>query len=115
MVELDDKTKAAIDLIRRTGAIEFQVRYSDDELPIMFMALAGYRRDGRMIHEVDAAFSPERAVLRLAERLIDGGLCVHCGRPCGLDPDTLDTMPLNRQICWYQYDPGSKRFIRGCT
>ena len=78
------------------------------------MAIATFDSARGKIYEVDASLDPERAVLRLAERLIDGGICVHCQRPAGLDPDSLDSMPMNKMICWYQYDPGTKRFVRGC-
>lgn len=112
--EPSDRAKAAIELIRRTSARHFELRYSDDSPPVVFMAIAGYEQGGRTLYEVDASLDPERAVLRLAERLIDGGICVHCQRPAGLDPDSLDSMPMNKMICWYQYDPGAKRFVRGC-
>lgn len=109
--DLSDKMKAGIELIRRSGAKEFQMRFSDDEKPIVWMVLAGYG-DGR--YEVDAAFDPERAALRLCERLVDGGRCAHCGRPTGLELDSLEVMPMNKMICWYQYDPELKKFRRAC-
>lgn len=106
-----DRFHAGINLIRRTGAIGFQVRVSDEEEPTVWMAIAKYI-DGRA--EVDASLDPLRAVLRLCERLCDGGMCNHCKRPCGLEPDSIDTMPMNNEICWYQYDPELKTFRRGC-
>lgn len=107
----DAKLTAGVDFIRRTGSKTFQLRYSDDEQPVVWIAVAGYP-DER--HEVDASLDPIRAVLRLCERLADGGQCVHCGRPTGLDPDTIETMPLNDLICWYQFDPELRTFRRGC-
>lgn len=109
--EEQEKLTAAVALIGRTGAAHFQLRYSDDEKPVVWMAVAVYRED---LAEVDASLDPVRAVLRLAERLVDGGQCVHCKRPTGLDPDSLDTMPLNDTICWWQWDPELKVFRRGC-
>jgi hypothetical protein len=91
--EPSDRGKAAIDLIRRTSARQFELRYSDDGVPVVFMAIATFDSARGKIYEVDASLDPERAVLRLAERLIDGGICVHCQRPAGLDPDSLDSMP----------------------
>jgi len=113
-VNLDDaKLTAAIDFIGRTqGARQVQIRYSDDEQPVVWFVVALYDGGG---WEADAAPEPVRAALRLCERLADGGRCTHCGRPTGLDPDTLETMPLNELICWYQMDPGTKRFTRGCA
>ena len=112
-----DKLLAAIEFIRRTGASQVQVRYSDDEQPIIWFVVAVY--DGKNPAkitgvEVDASTSPIRAALRLCERLADGGECQHCGRPTGLEPDLLLTMPFNDKICWYQYDPELKKFRRGC-
>lgn len=110
-MELTDKTKAGIEFIRRTGAKQIQIRYSDDEEPTVWFVLAIYP-DGKW--ETDAGYNPERAILRLCERLADGGQCKHCGRPAGLDPDFIGRMPLDSLICWYQYDPELKVFRRGC-
>ena len=121
--EQKDKLIAAFEFVRRTGARNVQLRWSDDEQPVVWMMVASYQigEDGRPVpdggtvrHEVDASLHPVRAALRLCERLADGGQCTHCGRPCGLDPDTLDTMPLNHLVCWYQFDPEMKKFRRGC-
>jgi hypothetical protein len=119
----DPRFAAAIEFIRRTGARSVGIRYQDDEDPVVWMALARFSvgRDGIPVagggetrYEVDAAFTPLRAALRLCERLADGGICAHCGRPSGLDPDSLDRLPLDRLICWYQFDPELKTFRRGC-
>jgi hypothetical protein len=106
-----EKLLAAIDMIRRTGAQQVQVRYSDDEEPIVWFVVAGYDFG---IFEVDASANPVRAALRLCERLVDGSQCTHCGRPAGFEPDSIKTMPLNTAFCWYQYDPENKIFRRGC-
>jgi hypothetical protein len=107
----EDKFLAAVEMIRRTGSTQFQLRWSDDEEPTVWFAVATY---GDGAAETDASLSPCRAVLRLCERLVDGGHCTHCGRPTGLDPDSLETMPLDDLVCWYQYDPELKTFRRGC-
>lgn len=109
--EQQDKLSAVIAFIGHTGAESVNLRYQDDEQPVIWMMIASYP-NGK--HEVDASLDPVRAALRLCERLADGGQCQHCGRPSGLDPDTYDTMPLNNVICWYQYDPETKRFRRSC-
>jgi hypothetical protein len=112
-----DKLKAAFDFIGRTGARTVSIRYSDDEKPVVWFVVAEYDGTNPMGiegHEVDASLSPVRAALRLCERLADGGQCRHCGRPTGLEPDHLDTMPLDEMICWYQWDPELKTFRRGC-
>lgn len=119
----DAKLQAGIKFLRRTGAREVQIRYSDDEQPIVWMALARYGVDlaghpqasgGEDVLQVDAAFDPLRAVLRLCERVADGGECAHCHRPTGVEPDSLETMPLDNAICWWQYDPELQVFRRGC-
>lgn len=107
----EDKFLAGVKMIQRTGARQFQLRWSDDEEPTIWFAVGIYD-DGNA--EADASLSPFRAVLRLCERLVDGGHCTHCRRPTGLDPDSLETMPLDDLVCWYQYDPELKTFRRGC-
>jgi hypothetical protein len=107
----DERIKAAVDLIGRTGAQGIQLRYSDDETPIIWFAVAIWE-DTK--YETDAGSDPLEAVQRLCERLIDGGICTHCNRPTGLELVHIDDMPLNEFICWYQYDPELKTYRRGC-
>jgi hypothetical protein len=107
----EPRLTAAITFVRRTGATSVQLRYSDDESPIVWIAVASYPDDR---HEAAAALEPTRAALRLCEQLADGGHCTHCGRPTGLEPDSLETMPLDELVCWYQYDPELETFRRGC-
>ena len=105
------KMTAGITMLRRTGATQVQIRYSDDEQPVIWMAVAGYPGDR---WETAASLDPERAVLRLCEQLIDGGQCTHCRRPAGFEPDALESMPADRAFCWYQWDPELAVFRRGC-
>lgn len=106
----DPRYMAAIDLIGRTGAKGIQIRYSDDEQPIVWMAVADYREG----HECAAALEPLRALLRLCDQLIDGATCVHCRRPSGITEDWEVQMPLDKVVCWYQYDPELAKFRRSC-
>jgi hypothetical protein len=101
---------AGVDLLRRTGATETQIRFHDDEKPVVWLAVAVYSQGA----EAAGALDPTLAVLRLCEQVVDGGQCTHCKRPAGLDPDTLDRMPLDQLVCWYQYDPELQTFRRGC-
>lgn len=105
------KLTAAVEMIGRTGAETFAMRWSDEEQPVVWMAVAGYA-DGR--HEAAAALNPVRAALRLCEQLIDGGACQHCHRPSGFDPDSIDELPLDGLVCWYQFDPELEKFRRAC-
>jgi hypothetical protein len=106
----DERIPAAVDLIGRTGADEVQLRYSDDEKPVVWMAVARWRDHW----EAAAAMTPARALFRLLDEVIDGGQCKHCNRPTGFSPD-LDALPLDALICWYQWDPELQTFRRGCA
>lgn len=115
--EDNDKMRAGIDFIRRTGASQVQVRIFDEEYPHAWMAVAVYNgKNPAKIHgvECDAAMTATRAILRLCERVGDGGACVHCGKPTGFEPDGLWSMPIPDKICWYQFDPELKVYRRGC-
>jgi hypothetical protein len=109
----DPRFLAATDLIGRTGAVSFQIRYCEEEKPVVWMALAEYERGDRNIWMVGAAMSPLAAVFKLCDDLVDGGTCTHCQRPTGFTPD-IDPMPANDLVCWYAYDPELKTFRRGC-
>ena len=120
----DPRLTAGFDMLRRTGARSVGLRYQDDEQPAVWVAVAEYRlKSGRPVggedfdgtyYDAAGAMGPVQAVLRLCERMVDGGMCAHCQRPTGLDPDSLDAMPLDNLVCWYQWDPELATFRRGC-
>jgi hypothetical protein len=117
--QVQDRLTACIDLIGRTGAHQVQIRYSDDEQPVVWFVVATYlrRRRGaptRKAHETAAALTPDLAAFRLAETLVDGGQCQHCKRPTGVTADWATSQPLSELICWYVYDPELNTFRRGC-
>ena len=102
---------AAVDLLGHTGAEEFQIRHSpEDEQPITWTALARWDKTW----ECAASMYPLQAVFRLCDQVIDGGQCQHCKKPAGFEP-SIDPMPLNQFVCWYQWDPERKVFRRGCA
>lgn len=105
----DARMVAAVELLGRTGADEFQVRYCDEEKPVIWIAAARWGE----IWETGAAMTPLLAVFRLCDQVIDGGHCTHCNRPTGFTVD-MEQMPLEPLICWYQFDPGAQKFVRGC-
>lgn len=125
---------AAVDMIGRTGATQVQIRYSDDEVPVVWFLVAAYksaetrtknRRSGNpaqrgapdapeLVYESASASNPIEASYRLLERLLDGGVCQHCGRPSGVNRDWQDEMPASQLICWYTYDPEIRKFRRAC-
>jgi hypothetical protein len=106
---------AAIDLLGRTGARSFQLRYHDDEKPVVWLAVAAYERDRRELHETDAALTPLLAVERLLERLVDGGVCIHCGRPTAIETVADPGIVAEELLCWYRYDRRAQTYGRSCA
>lgn len=107
----------AVKVIGHTGATQFAVRWSDgdnDDDPIVWIALSSHERDGGPYWSTAAAFSPEMAAYRLAEKLVDGGLCVHCARPSAMTLE-IQEQPMEQLICWLQWDPELSVFRRGCA
>lgn len=122
--ELDPRFVAAVDMVRRTGSVQFQIRYQDDEEPTVWIATAQHRVDlqgrpigntgvGRSAWTVEAGLTGLAAVLRLCERLIDGGQCAHCGKPSAFD-DGHEGSFLEPVFCWTQWDPELETYRRGC-
>lgn len=109
MADDDPRMIPAVEMLRRTGAEEFQIRYCEEEQPVIWMAVG--RWGGRW--ETGAGMEPLTAVFRLCDQVIDGGQCMHCKRTTGFVPD-LDTPPLDDLVCWYQWDPELVTFRRGC-
>lgn len=124
----DPRLMAAVDLIGRSGASDFQIRYCDEVDPLIWIAAARWQRDQIVViradgqdepasdhvWEVAAAINPLRAIFRLCDQVIDGGQCRHCSRPTGFSSD-IDPMPLDSMVCWYQWDPELSTFRRGCS
>lgn len=106
---LDPRFAAAVDMLGRTGAEEFQMRWCEEEQPVVWMALARWKGTW----EVAAATDPSRALFRLCDQVIDGGICQHCSKPTGFALE-LGDMPLPDHVCWYQYDPELATIRRGC-
>lgn len=113
---LSDEALAAVDLLRRNGLTKFELRFSESEEengPLVWMAIATYTDRW----EVAAARKPTKAVLRLAAEIVDGAVCTHCSKICGLDEDNMYP-EINRAtasvVCWFLYDEKAKAFRRGC-
>lgn len=110
VVEHDQaRLTAAVDMLGRTGAGEVQLRFADDDEPVVWIAAARWKDHW----EAAAALNPLRALYRLCDQVIDGGECKRCGKPTGFSPD-LDPLPLDDLVCWYQYDPELKTVRGGC-
>jgi hypothetical protein len=108
--EEQERLGACIDLIRRSGSKTFELRYSDDEEPTVWMAIGKWGDQ----FEAAGAMTPIRALVRLLEAVIDGGRCNHCERPTAVSDDWQGQFPMEEQVCWYIYDPEMKTFRRGC-
>lgn len=102
--------EAAVEMIGRTGATDYRFdSLTFDDLTV-WISTARFP-DGRW--DTAASPAPYRSAIRLAEQLIDGAICARCNRPTGLD-ERFDEAPLDRIVCWWQYDPELKKFRRGC-
>ena len=115
------KLTACVELLRRTGTREVQIRYQDDEQPVVWMVVARWQTEkgrpvasgGKPLWECAAAMSPIEAAFRLCEIALDGGQCQKCHRPTGVTLDDV-LMPLDKVVCWWQYDAERGAFKRGC-
>lgn len=120
----DPRMHAALELLRRTGQLEFQLRYSDDTQPIIWIAVGRWSigDDGRPVadggdehYETASSTNPVQAVLRLLENMVDGGMCANCERPTGvLFPEDNRPPILRDAVCWFTFDADSKRFVSDC-
>jgi len=118
----DPRFVAAVKLIGRSGARGFQIRFSDDEKPVVWMAVGEWwikgerpvAKGGKQTFEAAAGMTPLTAVLRLLDEIIDGGYCDHCKRPSGVTDHWQSPMPLDKEICWYVYDPELEEYRRSC-
>lgn len=97
---------AAVDLVGRSGARQFQVGYLHDNVPADqagWYATAVYR-GAKLIAENHKG--PVEAAEALARRVLDGGHCAHCHKPVALG----DTVALS--ACrWTRH---GARWVRGC-
>lgn len=118
----DPRYLAAIELIERNGAREIQIRYDDEQNPIVFVVVAGFsiineKPSGRgkiNAHQAGGGLNPLSAIFALCHACMDRrGSCNHCGRNTMFD-ETFDPQPLENFYCWYQWDPELKTFRRGC-
>lgn len=118
----DPRYVAAIDLVRRNGAREIQLRYDDEQNPIVWVAVAGFsivngKPSGRgkvNAYQAGGGIDPLSAIFALCRALLDRrGICVRCGKNTMFD-ETFESQPLEYSYCWYQWDPEMKIFRRGC-
>lgn len=120
--EQQQRLNACLDLLRRSGAGEVQIRWSgredgdadadqEEPTPVVWLVVAIYGDQW----EAAAGRDPLTAAVRLLETTLDGGgYCLHCRRPTGVNVDWANEMPLGKHICWYVYDPETHSFRRSC-
>lgn len=102
---------ACVDMIGRSGGKSFQIRYDDEQDPIVWVAVAELRGKA---WECAGGKTPAEASFRLVEALYDGGICAHCDRPAGVTLDWKSDMPLADEVCWWIWDPETAGFRRSC-
>lgn len=116
----DPRFPALVDLVGRCGARSFAIEYhaSDeiDDAPTVWFALAKF--DGGA-WQIGADLDPLLAVFNLADRLIDGAECKHCGQPTAVDHDPASPLRVlfagdAAGICWYRFDPELATYRRSC-
>lgn len=102
---------ASLDLLGRGRAKSVQVRYDEEQDPIVWVVVAEWPALGTVC---GAGLTPAKAALACAESAFDGGYCAHCGKPSGVTDDWRSDMPLANVVCWYVYDPETQKFRRSC-
>lgn len=99
---------AAVDMIGRTGAEAYLVRFDDDTDPVAWIAEARYRGQ----REFGEGDDPIIATERLLENLLDGGRCTHCGRVTALIME--GDHPLRIPAICERWRIGRK-YVRSCS
>lgn len=122
MATRDPRWVAAIDLLRRNGAREVQIRYDDEQKPIVWVTTASFsvingkpsNRGKINAHQAGGGLDPMSSIFALCRACLDRrGKCNHCGKNTMFD-ETFESQPLEDFYCWYQWDPEMQTFRRGC-
>lgn len=107
----DDALVAAVDLVGRSGATEFELGFLDEHVPVdqaRWWATARYR--GARL-QVDEQPGPVAAAVALARRVLEGGLCTHCGARIHLGGAPRSLRRRGRVCAWKRT---GRRWERGC-
>jgi len=112
-MDRDPRLIAGIEMLRRTGMTVFRLGWSDEEdgPPTVWWACGEWSETKA---DAGAGMDPVAAVLRLCEQVVDGGICLHCGKATifSAGPDTA-ILELSGG-CVYAWDPELGVFRRGC-
>lgn len=108
---LDPRLGAAVELLGHCGAAEFQLRYCEEEQPVVWVAAARWHDHWSCA----GGMGPAEAIYRLCTDVIDGGTCTHCGRPTAFS-EGYELLPamLPAEVCWYRWDAQLALFRRSC-
>lgn len=106
----DPRFVAAIDLIHRTGSRGFQIRYDDEQDPVVWVAVGKWGDT----YEAAGAMTPLKAVMRLLEAAMDGGTCAYCTKPTAVSDNWVSPTIADELICWWLFDPETQTFRRSC-
>lgn len=112
--DVDPRLTAAVDLLHRAGATVFQIRYSDDEPPVVWIAVAGWVGPDGIVWQTGSSVDPVEAVMCLCETVVDGATCVHCGKTTSFIADYAADPLAPGLVCDIQYDPELRVFRRSC-
>lgn len=108
-----DALLAAVDVINRAGALEFEVGYLDDTAEAQDARWwASARWNGTKVL-VENHTDPGAAAEALARKLLEGGQCTHCAGTITLSPANRAMRRANPQLCpWTRQ---GLRWVRGCA
>jgi hypothetical protein len=129
MTDISDEMRpfftGVIDFLHeRSGMTEFQIRYSgspefdnedDEQSPRVWVAVGHWAVQDAWL--VGAALTPMGAANALAERALDGGMCLRCGRMMAFLPygdDANDPEVLGLPSCSVKWDEGEAAYVRSC-
>lgn len=103
------------DLLRRAGATEIQLRYQDDEAPVLWLMYARFQPAGHpTVEHVAAGLNPVSAIVALLAEAVDGGQCVACKRPTALVELGDEALPVPVSlVCQLRHVPG-QGWVKGC-
>lgn len=107
----EDALLAAVELVGRSGATDFEVGYLDDNVPAdeaRWWAKAQYR--GARL-QVENHRGPAEAAEALARRVLQGGQCTHCGGRIHLGGAPRALRRHGRVCAWKRE---GRRWERGC-
>lgn len=104
--EAKDVVIAAVDIINRMGAVEFEVGHLDDDVPSELARWwASAQWHGTKVFVEDHA-GPAEASEALALKLLEGGTCTHCGQ------QVTTRYTTSKRKCRWERD--GERWVRGC-